>query len=154
MSRPRLGTPGSGPEFLGGKGTPGSGGWEAYDFAVIRVVPHVHLENHVNVGVVLHGRSSHFIQAEVLSDRAALERLVPGTDVELLVEYLETFAGIARGEEAFGPMALSPPSERFHWLTAPRSDVIQCSAVRAGRSQDLETTVSDLYTQYVVDHLR
>ena len=151
MSRPRLGSQGSGPEFLRGADGPDAHGWEDYDFAVIRVVPHVHLEVHVNVGVVVHGRTSGFLEARVLSDPSVLERLTPGSDVGLLAEYLLTYAGLARGDESFGPLALSPPSERFHWLTAPRSDVIQCSNVHAGRSRDLAATVSDLFGQYVGD---
>ena len=149
MSRPRLGSRGSGPEFLRGTDGDRSGGWEDYDFAVVRVVPHVHLQTHVNVGVVVHGRTSGFLEARVVSDIAELSRLTPGTDVGLLSEYLLSYAGVARGDESFGPMALSPPSERFHWLTAPRSDVLQCSTVHAGRSRDLAATLSDLFSQYV-----
>jgi hypothetical protein len=149
MSRPRLGPRGGGPEFLGQGDGGGAEGWEDYDFAVIRVVPHVHLELYENIGVVLHGRTSGFLDARVLTDREALGRLAPGTDTELLTEYLEALTGIARGDESCGPMALSPPSERFHWITAPRSDVVQCSKVRAGRSTDLEATLKHLYAEYV-----
>lgn len=149
MSRPRLGPSGKGPEFLVRSGEEASGGWEAYDFAVVRAVPHVHLEVHENIGVVLHGRTSGFLGARVLSDREALGRLVPGADTELLAEYLDALTGIAHGDESYGPMALASPSERFHWITAPRSDVIQCSKVHAGRGKDLDATLEHLYAEYV-----
>jgi hypothetical protein len=149
MSRPRLGGAGAGPEFVkGGDGGRGDG-WHDYDFAVIRVLPHVHLETHVNVGVVLHSRGSGFLEARTVQDPRELADRAPGVDAELLAEYLTTFVGVARGDEGCGPMALLPPSERFHWLTAPRSDVIQCSRVHSGRSRDLGTTLGDLFRQYV-----
>lgn len=123
--------------------------WIDYDFAVVRVVPQVHLEAFVNVGVVLHARTHEFIEARVASDPQTLRRLVPDADHELLARYLDSYAGIARGDEGQGPIALVPPSERFHWLTAPRSDVVQCSQVHGGRTQDLDATVIRLFEEYV-----
>lgn len=125
------------------------GDWIDYDFAVVRAVPHVHLGSHVNVGVVVHGRTVEFLEARTLAHDARLPQRVPGTDAEVLASYLDSFEGIAEGDEAYGPVALAPASERFHWLTAPRSDVIQCSAVHAGRSRNLEATLADLFRQYV-----
>lgn len=155
MSRPRLGSRGQGPEFLkagAGPGSPGDGSggeWHDYDFAVVRVVPHVHLEIHVNVGVVVHARTPGFLEARILTDPVELSARVPEGDPELLSRYLDTYRGIAEGDEACGPVALAPPSERFHWLTAPRSDVIQASRVHSGRTRDLEGTVERLYREYV-----
>lgn len=125
------------------------GEWVDYDFAVVRVVPKVDLEAFVNVGVVLHARTREFLDARVVTDPDDLARRVPGADHELLSRYLTSYVGVARGDEAHGPMALSPPSERFHWLTAPRSDVIQCSAVHGGRTEDPRTTLEWLFRRYV-----
>lgn len=126
-----------------------TGDWVDYDFAVVRVVPRVDLEAFVNVGVVLHARTREFIDAQVVTDPGELARLIPDADHELLSRYLTSYAAVARGDAGHGPMALSPPSERFHWLTAPRSDVIQCSAVHGGRSQDPRTTLESLFRRYV-----
>lgn len=124
-------------------------GWVAYDFAVLRLVPHVHLYGSANVGVVLHSREREFLGALVLDDEASLETLAPDADAALLSKYLRTLAGVARGEPEAGPMALLPASERFHWLSAPRSDLLQCSPIHGGRTQDPADTLRELFEQYV-----
>ncbi len=120
-----------------------------YDFAVVRVVPRVDLETFENVGVVLHSRTEEFLDAAVVTDSGILRRLAPKADVELLARYLTNYVAVARGEASAGPMSFLPPSERFHWLTAPRSDVIQCSAVHGGRARDLPATLEELFSRYV-----
>jgi hypothetical protein len=121
-----------------------------YDFAVLRVVPHVHLGAFVNVGVVLHARTAEYLTLRVLTDVHALRERVPGMDAELLARYLRACEAIGAGDAGAGPVALAPPSERFHWLTAPRSDVIQSSAVHEGVTADLSAEVEGLYRQYVL----
>ena len=121
-----------------------------YDFAVLRVVPHVHLGAFVNVGVVLHARTAEFLALRVLTDVQALRERLSGIDAELLARYLRACEAIGAGDASAGPVALAPPSERFHWLTAPRSDVIQSSAVHEGVTADLAAEVEGLYRQYVL----
>jgi hypothetical protein len=120
-----------------------------YDFAVIRAVPHVHLGTFVPVGVVLHARREGFLALRALTAVAELRARVPGVDAELLARYLEACAAVCRGDASAGPVALAPPSERFHWLTAPRSDVIQSSPVHEGVCDDLDRALDTLYTSYV-----
>jgi hypothetical protein len=57
---------------------------------------------------------------------------------------------VAAGDSAAGPVALAPPSERFHWLTAPRSDVLQCSPVHAGLTDDPARALESLFAEYVL----
>lgn len=121
-----------------------------YDFAVLRVVPHVHLGAFVNVGVVLHARTAEYVALRVLTDVEALRARLPGVDAELLARYLRACEAICAGDASAGPVALAPPSERFHWLTAPRSDVIQSSAVHEGVTLDPAVEVEGLYRQYVL----
>ncbi|MBT8336545.1 MAG: DUF3037 domain-containing protein [Gemmatimonadetes bacterium] len=122
----------------------------AYTFAYLRVVPRVHLGAFVNVGVVLQARTAGFVGLRVLTDAAELERRVPHVDVPLLVRYLESLRAIADGEPTAGPVALGPPSERFHWLTSPRSDVLQCSPVHAGvTDRDPAEVLDRLYEEVV-----
>jgi hypothetical protein len=120
-----------------------------YDFAVLRVVPHVHLGAFVNVGVVLHARREGFLALRVLTDPTELAARLPGFDVEMLVRYLRACQAIAAGDASAGPVALAPTSERFHWLTAPRSDVLQSSPVHEGVSGDPEGALAELYELYV-----
>ena len=121
----------------------------AYDFAVLRVVPRVHLGAFVNVGVVVHARTAEFLALRAVTDERLLRAGVPGVDAELLARYLRSCEAICAGDVSAGPMALAPPSERFHWLTAPRSDVLQSSPVHEGISEDPRRALDRLFEEYV-----
>jgi len=122
----------------------------AYDFAVLRVVPHVHIGAFAPVGVIVHARTTEFLGMRVLTDPKELASRAKGVDVELLVRYLESCDAICRGDENAGPIALAPPSERFHWLTSPRSDVIQCGPVHEGISNDPAAALDALFSGMVI----
>jgi hypothetical protein len=123
--------------------------WIAYNFAVLRVVPHVHTGAFVPVGVVLHARTAEFIGVRVTTDPAALAKVASDTDAELLSRYLSSCKAIAEGDMSAGPIALAPPSERFHWITAPRSDVIQSGPVHAGLTENPEATLDELFAALI-----
>ena len=120
-----------------------------YDFAVLRVVPRVHLGAFVNVGVVVHARTLEFLALRVVTDERLLAEHVPGVDADLLARYLRSCEAICAGDAAAGPMALAPPSERFHWLTAPRSDVLQSSPVHEGIAENPRDALDRLFEEYV-----
>jgi len=120
-----------------------------YDFAVLRVVPRVHLGAFVNVGVVVHARTEEFLALRAVTDERQLAARVDGIDTELLARYLRSCEAICAGDPTAGPMALAPPSERFHWLTAPRSDVLQSSPVHEGICDDPGRALDELFEQYV-----
>jgi hypothetical protein len=84
-----------------------------------------------------------------VTDALALRTLVPDADVELLSRYLIAHEGITRGDPACGPVALLPPSERFHWLSAPRSDLLQSSPVHEGLCQDPARALEELFAEFV-----
>jgi hypothetical protein len=123
--------------------------WISYSFAVLRVVPHVHTGVFVPVGVVLHARTEEYLGVRVITDPAVLSERAGDADIELLVRYLESCKAIGDGEDSAGPIALAPPSERFHWLTAPRSDVIQCGPVHEGLTNDPARTLDELFAALV-----
>src|SRR5688572_1241785 len=121
-----------------------------YDFAVLRAVPRVHLGAFVNVGVVVHARTAEFLALRVLDDEKWLAERVKGVDTSLLARYLRSCVAICAGDASAGPMALAPTSERFHWLTAPRSDVLQSSPVHEGVCEDPRRALDDLFEAYVL----
>lgn len=127
-----------------------AGGPIAYDFAVLRAVPHVHLGAFVPVGVVLHARTAGYLGMRTLAGPDELRARVPDVDHELLARYLASGCAVAAGDPAAGPVALAPPSERFHWLTAPRSDVLQCSPVHGGLAADPARALDALFAEYVL----
>jgi hypothetical protein len=119
-----------------------------YDFAVIRAVPHVHLGTYVPVGVVVHARQAGYLALRALTSVARLRAALLGVDAELLARYLDACGAVCRGDAAAGPVALAPTSERFHWLTAPRSDVIQSSPVHEGVCADPAQALDALFSRY------
>ena len=121
----------------------------AYNFARLRVVPHVATGAFTDIGVILHARTAEYLGCRILCDPATLRGLLPDVDVELLCRYIDACEAICRGDTIGGPVALLPASERFHWLTAPRSDVLQCSPVHEGLCDDPAAELDALYTLYV-----
>jgi Protein of unknown function (DUF3037) len=120
-----------------------------YDFAVLRVVPRVHLGAFINVGVVVHARTAEFLALRAVTDERVLAAHVHGVEADLLARYLRSCERICAGDVSAGPMALAPPSERFHWLTAPRSDVLQSSPVHEGIADDPRRALEALFEDYV-----
>ena len=107
-----------------------------YDYAVIRVVPRVEREEFVNVGVILSCHEQDFLQAAIEVDEARLRALDPAIDLALVRSHLEAIPRICAGGEAAGPIGKLSPRERFRWLAAPRSTIIQVSPAHTGRSED------------------
>lgn len=126
-----------------------TGGRLPYSFALLRVVPHPYTGAFVNVGVVLQSRPAEYVGVRAITDEGRLRALAPDADTELLARYLETCEGIARGDEAAGEIALLSPPERFHWLTAPRSDVLQTSPVHSGLTDDPAATLRALFDEHI-----
>ena len=90
----------------------------------------------MNAGVVLFCRSLGFLAARIELDEARVRALAPEVDLDSVRSHLDALARIAAGAPAAGPIAALPASERFHWLVAPASTVIQCSPVHTGLSVD------------------
>ncbi len=107
-----------------------------YSYAVVRVVPRVERGEFLNVGVILFARTEHFLSACIAIDRPRLRAFAPDLDVATIERHLDAFVAICEGRATGGPIARLTPSERFHWLTAPRSAVIQTSPVHIGCDAD------------------
>ncbi len=122
---------------------------EWYSYALIRVVPRVERGEQINAGVILFVRSTGFLAAKIELDRELLLAIDSHADVDLIECHLETVQQIAAGDDRAGAMASHPPSERFHWLTAPRSTIIQPSAVHVGRTADPAAELETLMDRYV-----
>lgn len=121
----------------------------AYDYSVIRVVPDVARGEFLNAGVVLFAKTQRALLSRIALDEQRLLALSPDADVAAIRSHLESIERICAGGEAAGPHAHLSASERFHWLTAPRSTVIQLSPVHSGICDDPETEADRLFTRLV-----
>jgi hypothetical protein len=124
-----------------------AGAW--YSYAIVRVVPRVERGECVNVGVVLFVRERRYLAARIEVDRSRLLALAPDLDLPLVERHLASFLAICDGSRAGGPLADLPPAERFHWLTAPRSTIIQTSPAHVGRTLDPPAELDRLLDSYV-----
>lgn len=116
----------------------------AYDYALIRVVPRVERGEFVNVGVVLSCKNGGGLEARIEVDEMRLRVLDPAIDIETVRSHLAAFAAICAGGEDAGPIGRLPPRERFRWLTAPRSTMIQTSPTHTGRCADPAAAIERL----------
>jgi hypothetical protein len=108
----------------------------SFDYAVVRVVPRVEREEFVNAGVILFCRTRRFLGARVELDPARLRALWPAVDVEEVQQHLAAIPRVCEGGKGAGPIGRLPQADRFHWLTAPRSTIVQVSAVHSGLCED------------------
>ena len=109
---------------------------EPFQYAIWRVVPRVERGEALNAGVVLFCRPRRFLAARVELDPARVRALAPDADLDAVRGHLDALTRIAAGDPDAGPIAALPESERFHWLVAPSSTIIQCSPVHTGLSED------------------
>jgi hypothetical protein len=121
----------------------------SFDYAVLRVVPRVDREEFVNAGVILFCLERDFLAARVELDRARLSALFPGVDLATVAEHLAAVERVAAGAEGSGPIGRLSRRERFHWLVAPRSTVIQVSPVHSGLCRDPAAALERLLEQVV-----
>jgi hypothetical protein len=121
----------------------------SFDYAIIRVVPRVERGEFLNAGVIVHCPTLDFLAAQVALDEAKLEAWWPDVDAAELREHLEVFPRIAAGDVKAGPIAQLPRGQRFHWLVAPRSTVLQVSAVHAGLCASPDQVVEQLMSRFV-----
>jgi len=120
-----------------------------FAYAILRVVPRVERGERLNAGVVLFCRQRDFLGARVKLDERRLEALAPGLAMADVRGQLEALVRVAAGEPAAGPIAALPASERFGWLVAPSSTIIQPSEVHTGLSDDPAETLHALFAELV-----
>jgi hypothetical protein len=120
-----------------------------FQYAIVRVVPRVERGECLNAGVVLFCRSRRYLAARVALDEARLRALAPDVDLDAVHTHLDALRRIAAGDAAAGPIAALPASERFHWLVAPASTIIQCSPVHTGLTDDPEHELEHLLDRLV-----
>ncbi len=120
-----------------------------FSYTILRLVPSVERGERLNVGVVLFCRQRAFLGARVALDQQRLATLAPDTPVADVVDHLEALARVAEGADDAGPIARLDQSERFGWLAAPSSTIVQPSEVHTGLCEDPATTLRALFERLV-----
>jgi hypothetical protein len=120
-----------------------------FTYLILRVVPSVERGERFNVGVVLFCRQRGFLGARVQLDECRLKTLAPDVSVAEVGEHLAALVRVAEGAPDAGPIAALPASERFGWLAAPSSTIVQASEVHTGLSQDPAATLVALFERLV-----
>jgi len=122
-------------------------GQRVFEYAVVRIVPRVEREEFINAAVILFSPQQAFLGLELRFDETRLRALAPELDdptVITLRRHLESLRAIAAGDPAGGPNAGLSQRERFHFLVAPRSTMIQLSPVHSGLCDDAATALQRL----------
>jgi hypothetical protein len=120
-----------------------------FQYAMLRVVPHVERGEAFNAGVVVFCRPLRFLGARAALDEGLLAVLAPDCEAEEVREQLETLVAVADGRPEGGRVASLPQSERFHWLIAPASTMVQPSPVHTGLTTDPAGELDKLFDQLV-----
>lgn len=121
----------------------------SFNYAVVRVVPHIEREEFMNVGVILSCQASGFLNAAFELDEKRLAAFAPDLDVSELQAHLEAIRLICEGGEKGGAIGRLPRRARFDWLVAPRSTIVQTSAVHAGLCSDPQQALVHLLRKMV-----
>lgn len=121
-----------------------------FDYAVVRIVPRVDRDEFINAGVIVFSPQKKFLAARVHVSEERMRALWPAADVAAIRRHLEAIPRVAAGDEDAGPIAKLSQSARFHWLTSPRSAVIQISPVRTGISREPDKLLDHLTRELVL----
>lgn len=121
-----------------------------FEYAVIRMVPRVEREEFLNVGVVLYCASEKFLQVRFDLNEPRIKAFYKEVNIEQIEAHLCAFRLICNGDKLGGPIAQLPIAERFRWLTATRSTIIQTSPVHPGLCIQAEEKLLKLYTTLVL----
>jgi hypothetical protein len=120
-----------------------------FEYAVIRIVPVVEREEFINVGVVLFCKELDFLAVKIAVNEDKLNSLAPQIDKKLVSDYLSSFQMIVEGQNSGGEISEYLPAERFRWLTATRSAILQCSKIHPGFCANPDLKLNQLFSDYV-----
>jgi len=120
-----------------------------YDYAIVRVVPKVERAEFVNAGVIVSCPQLDLLIAKIELDEQRLIALDPTVDLEAVRAHLAAIPTICAGGEHAGPIGKLTQRERFYWLVAPRSTIIQMSPTHTGSARDLEAVAERLLATMV-----
>ena len=120
-----------------------------FDYALVRVVPRVDRGEFLNAGVIVFCPTRGYLESRIELNRPRLQALAPSIDLSLVEQYLEAIPKVCAGGGEAGSIGNLPQRARFHWLVAPRSTMIQTSAVHSGVHHDPAAALETLFEKLV-----
>lgn len=120
-------------------------GAEVFEYALVRVVPRVERGEAINVGVIVYSHRYRYLAVRIELDVPRLLAVDPAADVDAVRSALSAFEKACTQ----GPLADRPLGERFRWLTAPRSTIVQPGAVHSGLTTDPAADLAHLFATLV-----
>lgn len=120
-----------------------------FDYAIVRVVPRVERGEFLNAGVIVFSSTKAYLASRIGLDPQRLRALDASIDIASVENYLEAIPKICAGGGEAGSIGSLSQRERFHWLVAPRSTVIQTSQVHSGVHEDLDKALDQLFDKFV-----
>ena len=121
-----------------------------FEYAVIRIMPRVERGEFINAGVMLYCASKKFLKLKYEVQSHKINALCSDCDLEEIRSYLNIFQRISDGDDTAGPIAILPRAERFRWLTATRSTIVQASQVHPGLCEDPEKMLDALFRKLIL----
>ncbi len=123
---------------------------DSYDYAIVRVMPHVERGECINIGVLLFCRTRSFLDTRTYMDTPRLLALAPDLDLDAVQHQLDLIVQVCKGMHETGTIGQMSPSERFHWLVSPRSTIIQTSPVHCGLCSEPRVALEGLFQRLVM----
>lgn len=120
-----------------------------FSYAILQVVPCLQRGERINVGVALHCRQHDFLDLKVELPAEKLRLISPGADLEDIAARLEEIRLVIQGDPEGGALARMDPSDRFGWLVAPSSTIIQSSSAHTGLTTDPASELDRLFARLV-----
>ncbi len=121
----------------------------SYDYAIVRVVPRVERQEFVNIGVIVSCPEKNFLAARFELDEARLQAFDPTLDMDAIRRHAHSIVLVCEGGPDAGPIGKLSQRERFHWLVAPRSTIIQMSPAHSGQCDAPDTVLEHLLEKMV-----
>lgn len=123
----------------------------SFDYAIVRVVPRVERQEFINAGVIIFCLEKRYLTARIHLDETRLRALWPEIDVALVREHLSAIERICTGDPSAGPIAGLSQRERFHWLVAARSTMIQTSPAHSGLCEGTDELLNRLEKHFLLN---
>lgn len=123
---------------------------DLYEYAIIRLVPDIEREEFINIGLIMLCKRKRWLEVKVLPVPRGISRQYDNIDITNIERYLESYVGVGKGDCQRGPVAVMEPEERFRWLTAMKSAMIQTSRPHPGLTESLNDTFNNLFERLVM----